>query len=662
LRSSAPSYVSTTQQTDNPIPSADPERQRIANALGKPEYKTFRSRLSRRLNTQKGGGETRMHTPPAHHPSSIPTHRRYPDDHAPDPRHPKGTPMTIRTKLLILTILAGATTMGVGAFGYFTTTAVVLDSEQIIDQSIIEPQHALGALRSRFDVATIELLNADRDAYQATLALAEGLSGRDTDEVVAAFDENAKQVNDRVALAIESAGDEVPAGYRARFNTAYQTWLDHSDTVLTNITSSQQTEPAQYRALIDSFEHVRGLIDELSESFETSLARIRTQADELITNAHAQADALADRAHTRQAWALAAAIGAVIALAALAFPLVIGVTRRLNRLAAAMNEIAGGDADLTARIDDQGSDEIASLAGSFDAVAARLEGFVDRVRRVAGSMEASTSGVSRVADETSKRIVEQNASVHRVSAAVAELSSTTDEVAGNCQSATNAAGEARAVSDEGHNVVNSTSDAINQAQSSFELTVTSVERLGERVSRITSMITVINEIAEQTNLLALNAAIEAARAGENGRGFAVVADEVRKLADRTTTATDEIVESIREIESMTRESVTSLEGGRASMTSGAQWASSAAEALQHIQSSTNALAKQITDISNATREQAQATSEIAQQTETMTMTASAIESDTQGLRAQVDDLCKAQQDLEDLVAAFRTNDAHATNA
>jgi methyl-accepting chemotaxis protein len=570
--------------------------------------------------------------------------------------------MTIRTKLLILTILAGATTMGVGAFGYFTTTAVVLDSEQIIDQSIIEPQHALGALRSRFDVATIELLNADRDAYQATLALAEGLSGRDTDEVVAAFDENAKQVNDRVALAIESAGDEVPAGYRARFNTAYQTWLDHSDTVLTNITSSQQTEPAQYRALIDSFEHVRGLIDELSESFETSLARIRTQADELITNAHAQADALADRAHTRQAWALAAAIGAVIALAALAFPLVIGVTRRLNRLAAAMNEIAGGDADLTARIDDQGSDEIASLAGSFDAVAARLEGFVDRVRRVAGSMEASTSGVSRVADETSKRIVEQNASVHRVSAAVAELSSTTDEVAGNCQSATNAAGEARAVSDEGHNVVNSTSDAINQAQSSFELTVTSVERLGERVSRITSMITVINEIAEQTNLLALNAAIEAARAGENGRGFAVVADEVRKLADRTTTATDEIVESIREIESMTRESVTSLEGGRASMTSGAQWASSAAEALQHIQSSTNALAKQITDISNATREQAQATSEIAQQTETMTMTASAIESDTQGLRAQVDDLCKAQQDLEDLVAAFRTNDAHATNA
>ncbi len=63
----------------------------------------------------------------------------------------------------------------------------------------------------------------------------------------------------------------------------------------------------------------------------------------------------------------------------------------------------------------------------------------------------------------------------------------------------------------------------------------------------------IDDISDQTNLLALNAAIEAARAGEHGRGFAVVAEEVRNLAERTTTATKEVKQSIEIIQDETKE-------------------------------------------------------------------------------------------------------------
>jgi methyl-accepting chemotaxis protein len=85
---------------------------------------------------------------------------------------------------------------------------------------------------------------------------------------------------------------------------------------------------------------------------------------------------------------------------------------------------------------------------------------------------------------------------------------------------------------------------MNKIKDGTANTVKKIEELGARSTEIGKIVAVIDDIAAQTNMLALNAAIEAARAGDQGRGFAAVSDEVRKLAERTATATNEIIEFI----------------------------------------------------------------------------------------------------------------------
>jgi methyl-accepting chemotaxis protein len=139
---------------------------------------------------------------------------------------------------------------------------------------------------------------------------------------------------------------------------------------------------------------------------------------------------------------------------------------------------------------------------------------------------------------------------------------------------------ATAATEIGASAAGLASFASNAAEESGRATQT-VSALDAASDEIRQAVRMVTQIAGQTRLLALNATIEAARAGESGRGFSVVASEVKTLADEASQSAaainervatvqeasaevisvlDNITGSIRQMDGMTADIATAIEG------------------------------------------------------------------------------------------------------
>lgn len=114
-------------------------------------------------------------------------------------------------------------------------------------------------------------------------------------------------------------------------------------------------------------------------------------------------------------------------------------------------------------------------------------------------------------------------------------------------------------SKNGFDIIEKTINVVESISKDIESTSKEMIEINDQSEKISKIVEIIKTVADQTNLLALNAAIEAARAGEQGRGFAVVAEEVRKLAERTSKATIEIVDVVKNNNELSKKALLNME-------------------------------------------------------------------------------------------------------
>ncbi len=287
------------------------------------------------------------------------------------------------------------------------------------------------------------------------------------------------------------------------------------------------------------------------------------------------------------------------------------VLRPLSAMAAISKDIAEGDGDLTKRVPVSGRDEIATLGRYFNAFIEKLQQMVGRVAHVTDKVASASVELSATAEEIAKGADGLSARTAQTASAVEEMNATVSQVARHSGQAASIAQQTIQTASDGNTVVRDTVTGMQSISEAVTQSAAIIATLGKSSDQIGEIVCVIEDIADQTNLLALNAAIEAARAGEQGRGFAVVADEVRKLAERTTKATKEIGDMIRQIQQNTKGAVTSMEDGTKKVAGGVELVNKTGAALSKIVEMVNQSADMIRQIAVASEEQSVATHQIA---------------------------------------------------
>ncbi len=402
-------------------------------------------------------------------------------------------------------------------------------------------------------ISTYEIVNADRDLYQALEAqLQMTMHYRDSElvnKLKGDYNDNLEQAIKRVEKSKEiiskntalyeemkhQKSGKTSSQLFEEFSAEFKNWKDMYDVK----NNTLLVDEGKYK---ETYESARGKINEITEILE-------------IYGEQTLADSKKDVSNGSRIMIISAVIAVFISYV-LGSIIIFNIGKRSKRAVDFINKTQQMDLQY-----DKTYEGFLNQKDEFGVIITAVAGLRVDLRKIISEIIGSSNDIknnvtevdstmqnlnsemfdiSSTSEEMSAGVEETAASMDQMGTTSNEIEAAVESIATKAQEGAIAAGE---IMQRAKKLKHSAMQSQQDADKIYRETQVEMKKAIEQsksVEEINTLSSAIMAITEQTNLLALNAAIEAARAGEAGKGFAVVADEIRKLADQSKKTATEI--------------------------------------------------------------------------------------------------------------------------